>query len=416
MAPCRKAKATFIVCMFLVFAFQEIGEAAEWSVSPSISARRDYDDNIQLSTKPQDSVKSTWVVPKLDFGIASDIWKVDGGAEFAARRFSTHDELDSDSQSYTLGYSYMTERSILQLNALSSKISYLAGPKTSPDIGLFTQNTNTDTKAFSPSWTWSMTELTRLQLTYSKSDVSYVNGESVGLFDYGNSSLSAKLSNQFDIDTQIFLLPGYSIFRVPGTSTESKTTSFHAGITRTFSETMNGTFTIGGRSTSGESQVSVCTLFLLGVCQQTVQETMSGRDSSRLYSVNLEKQFETVHLTAAAGRSFDPSGGGQQVITDYVSFNLSRPFTAKLTGYLDADGNNYNYRINSQTAGVSTANNDFRLYHVGPYLRWQTAPEWNLEGGYRYTYIRRESETTAATSNVVYLTLAYQWPKISISR
>ncbi len=37
----------------------------------------------------------------------------------------------------------------------------------SSDIVLFTQNTNTDTKIFSPTWTWSMTELTRLQLTYS---------------------------------------------------------------------------------------------------------------------------------------------------------------------------------------------------------------------------------------------------------
>jgi hypothetical protein len=128
MAPRRKAKATFIACMFLVFAFQEMGEAAEWSASPSIWVRRDYDDNIQLSIKPPASVTSTWVVPKLDFGIASDIWKVYGGAELAARRFPGHSELDSDSQSYTLGYSYMTERSILQLNAESSKIAYLAGP------------------------------------------------------------------------------------------------------------------------------------------------------------------------------------------------------------------------------------------------------------------------------------------------
>ncbi len=50
MALRRKAKATFIACMFLVFAFQEMGEAAEWWASPSIRVRRDYDDNIQLST------------------------------------------------------------------------------------------------------------------------------------------------------------------------------------------------------------------------------------------------------------------------------------------------------------------------------------------------------------------------------
>ena len=410
-----KAKATFIACMLLVFAFQEMGDAAEWSASPSIRVRKDYDDNIYLSTQPVASVTSTWVVPKLDFGIASDIWKVDGGAELAARRFPGHDELDSDSQSYSLGYSYMTERSKLELSAKSSKISYLAGPKISPDIGLFTQNTNTDTKVFSPSWTWSMTELTQLQLTYSKSDVSYVNGESVGLFDYGYSSLYVQLINQFDIDTQIFLIPGYSIYRVPAAATESKTTSYQVGITRTFSETMNGTLALGGRDTSGETQVLVCKLYFGQFCVQTAQETMSARDSGRTYNVNLEKKFETVDFTAAASRSFNPSGGGQQVITDSVSFSLSRPFTEKITGYLDTDGYNYNYRISPQPGRVSTAY-DYKIYQTVPHLRWQMAREWHLDGGYRYTSIRRDYETTSATSKVVYLTLAYYPLKMSISR
>jgi len=410
-----KAKATFIACMFLALAYQETGEAAEWSVSPSIRARRDYDDNIQLTTQPHDSVSSTWVVPKLDFSIASDIWKVDGGAEYAARRFSGHDELDSNSQTYRLGYSYMTERSILQLYAMSSEISYLAGPKINPDIGLFTQNINTDTKYFSPSWTWSMTELTRLQVMYSKSEISYVNGESSGLLDYDYSSLSLRLSNQFDIDTEIFLLPGYSVYRVPANATESRTTSFEAGITHTFSETMNGTLSLGGRKTSGESQIVVCKVFLGPYCLQTAQETTSGQDSGRTYNASLEKQFETLHLTATTGRSFNPSGSGQQVITDSVTFDLSGPLVQKITGHLVGEGYNNNYRISSQ-AGISSIAHDYRIYQIGPYLRWQMAQEWNLEGGYRYTYLQRENETTAATSNVVYLTLAYNPVKMSISR
>lgn len=410
-----KAKAIFIACMFLGFACQEMGNAAEWSVSPSIRARGDYDDNIYLSIHPVDSVTSTWVVPKLDFGIASEIWKVYGGAELAARRFRGHEELDSDSQAYRLGYSYMTERSILDLSAKSSKVSYLAGPKISPDIGLFTQNTNTDTKIFSPSWTWSMTELTRLQITYSKSDVSYVNGQSVGLYDYGYSSLSVTISNQFDTDTQIFLLPGYSTYRVPATSTESKTTSYQVGITRTFSETMNGTLSLGGRRTSGEYQALVCKVYFGPTCLQSGLDTVSGQDSGSTYNANLEKKFELVHITAAASRSFNPSGSGQQVIIDSVTFNLSRPFTEKMTGSLDADGYNYNYRISSSTNVPSTAQ-DYKIYQIAPHLRWQMAPEWNLEGGYRYTYIRRENEPTYATSNVIYLTLAYYPQKMSISR
>jgi len=178
---------------------------------------------------------------------------------------------------------------------------------------------------------------------------------------------------------------------------------------------MNGTLSMGGRNTTSEYQVLVCKLSLGPLCLQTAQETISSQDSGSVYNANLEKQFETAHLTVTASRSLNPTGNGQQAITDFVSFNLSRPFTAKLTGYLAADGYNYNYRISSRTGGVPPAG-DYRLYHIGPSFYWRTAPEWNLDGGYRYTYIRREVETTAATSNLLYLTLTYQWPKISVSR
>jgi hypothetical protein len=421
MALRRKAKATFFACMFLVFAFQEMCEAAEWSASPSINLREDYDDNIFLSTQSHDTVTSTTVMPRLGFGIASDNWQVGGGAELTRRYFPGNSDLNTDAQTLSLGSSYRTERNIWQLSALSSKTSYLDERAINSNTGLFTQNTSSDTKTVSPTWTWLVTELTQLQLAYSQSDVSYVNGESSGLFDYHSSSLSAKLTKQFDISTQIFLSPAYSVFRVPATTFESKTTSYQVGITRTFSETMNGTFSVGGRNTSSEQTVSsipsiplssgpsVCAFF--GLPPNCLEVKTFSRNSSSIFSANLEKQFETVHLTAVVSRSFDAAAIGQQVQTDLASFSLSRPFTAKLTGNLATSG----YKISSETGGVSGADNR-RIYQIEPSLRWQWAPEWNLDAGYRYTHLQRVSETTAATSNVVYLTLTYQWPKISISR
>jgi hypothetical protein len=415
MALRRKAKATFIACLFLVFAFQEMCEAAEWWATPSIMVRRDYDDNVQLSTKPVPSVSSNWVAPRLDFGIASKIWNVYGGAAFTSRRFPGNSELDSDAQYLSVGTSYKAERNLWQLNAASSKTSYFAAQVPSSDVVLFTQNTDTDTNNISPTWTWLITELTRLQLTYSVSDVSYVNGESVGLYDYRNSSLSAKLGYHLDIDTEIFLLPDYSLFRTTGTSSESRTTSYQVGIARNFSETMIGSLSVGGRDTSSEREVLVCKLFLGPFCLQTGKETISSRDSGSVYSANLEMQFQTVHLTAAASRSYEPSANSQLVITDSASFNLSRPFKPKLTGKLDILAYNYNYRNSSQTVGVSNGN-DHKLYYIRPSLGWQWAPEWNLDAGYRYTYAQRVSETSAATSNVAFIMLTYRWPKISISR
>jgi hypothetical protein len=180
---------------------------------------------------------------------------------------------------------------------------------------------------------------------------------------------------------------------------------------------MNGTLSVGGRNTSSDQTVLVCSLlnpfypFFGPPCLQTAQETFHSRGSSSIFSANLDKQFETVHLTAVVSRSFDPSAKGQQVQTDLASFSFSRPFTAKLTGHLATSG----YKISSETGGVS-GTDDRRIYQIEPSLRWQWAPEWNLDVGYRHTHLQRVSETTAATSNAVNLTLSYQWPRISISR
>ncbi len=421
MALRRKAKAIFFACMFLVFAFQETCEAAEWSVSPSIQLREDYDDNIFLSTLPHDSVTSTSVTPILNLGVASDIWQVGGEAALTRRRFPGHSELDSDAQNLSLGSSYKMEHDIWQLNASSSKTSYLAQDAINSQTGLFTNNNTIITNTVSPSWTWLITQLTQLQLTYSMGDTSYVNGASSGLFDYRSSTVSANLSYQLDVNTQIFLLPSYSVFRVPATAFESKTTSYQVGVTHTFSETLKATLSIGERSTSSEQTVSSIPSIplssgpsfcaFLSLPPNCIEVTESSRSSSSLFNASLDKQFETVHLTATASRSFQPSAIGQEERTDAVSLSLSRPFTEKLTGNLAASG----YKVSADTGSTSNRDNR-RLYQIQPSLGWQWTPECNIGTSYSYTHLQSITSATPAISHAANLTLSYQWPKISFSR
>lgn len=406
------AKATFFACMFLAFLFQETCEAAEWSATPSMQLREDYDSNVLLTTQPHSGERSTWATPKLDFGVASDIWQVGGEASYTRRRFPGDSSLNSDAQNLSLGSSYRTEREIWQLSASSSKVSYLAEGTITSNTGVFTQNISSDTNTISPSWTWLMTELTQLQLTYSQSDVSFVNGQSSGLFNYRSSVGSANLSYPLDNHTQIFLTSAYSIFRVPTTTFESKTSSYQVGATRTFSETTKATFAVGGRNTLSEQNEPTCLLFFGPSCLVPgPQITVSSRSSSSIFNASLDKQFETVHVTAAASRSYEPSGTGQELRTDYVSLSFSKPFTEKLSGNLAVVG----YKINSDVGSFATLY-DSRVYQVQPGLSWPWATGWELDMSYSYTHLQRISETAPATRNAAYLTLTYKWPKMSISR
>ena len=412
MALQRKANATFFACLFLIGTFQEMCEAAEWSASPSIQLREDYDDNILLSTQSHQTVTSIWVTPKLDFGVASDNWQVSGGAALTRREFPGHSDLNTDAQNFTLGSSYKTERNILQLNASSVKTTYLAGATISSETGLFTQNTGSDMNTVSPSWTWLMTESNQLQLTYSLSDTSYVNAGS-GIFDYRSSTVSGKFSNKYDAYTQIFLEYDYSIFRVPATNLESKTKSYQVGVTRSFSETMSATFSIGESSSLNQQQdVATCALSFGSTCLiPGPQTTASNRNSSSIFNASLDKQLELLHVTAAVSRSFSPSAAGHLERTDSASLSVSRPFTEKLTGNLVASG----YKVSADTGSTANVDNR-RSYQIQPSLGWQWTRECNLAMGYTYTHVQSIIETKPAISHAAYLTFAYQWPRISISR
>ncbi len=407
----RKTSAILIAGAILVFLFMKASDAAEWSISPSFSMQGDYDSNILLTTQSHDSVTSTTVSPRLDLGVASSNWQLTGGAELTRRRFPGRNDLNSDAQNLNLGSFYRTERSVWQLNAESASTFYLVDRAINSDIGLFSVNTGFDRKSITPSWTWSATELTQLQLMYSQNDISYVNGQANGLYDYRSSTLSLKLSTQWDMYTQVYVSPAYSYFRVPATTFESKTTSGEVGVTHTFSQTTSGALSVGGRNTSSERVIRPCALFIGPDCFLFVDQRIYSRDASSIYSASFDKQFEVVHLSASIKRSFDPSALGQQVRTDLATISIGRPLTPTLDGTLTMVGQ----KINSETGDTSGVD-DRRFYQIEPSLRWRWSPEWNIAAAYRYTHLRRVSETKAATSNSAYLTVRYQWPKISISR
>ncbi|MHB8716890.1 MAG: hypothetical protein ACYC9H_12885 [Sulfuricaulis sp.] len=409
----RKIHTRFFACIFLIVTFQETCQAAEWFTTPSIQLREDYNDNVLLTTQPHSGESSTWVTPALNFGVASDIWQATGQASLTNSRYPGHSQLNSNAQNYSLGSSYKTERETWQLNGSYSKIPFITQETIGINTGLYTQNIITDTTSISPSWTWLITELTQLQLSYSQGNVSYLNGASSGLFDYRSSEASAKLSSQYDVYTQIFLQTTYSIFRVPSTSFKSKTKSYQVGATRSFSDTMNATFSLGSRSTLNQQQgIPICLLSFAASCLVPGPQIMaSSRSSSPTFTASLEKQFETLHLSAAASRAYEPSAAGQELRSDSVFLSVTRPFTERLTGGLTING--YKMRVD---AGSTASVDNRKVYQIQPSLSWQWTPEWNLGTGYSYTHVQRVNDTTSASSSETYLTLTYQWPTISISR
>jgi hypothetical protein len=411
-----RVRLNFITTLFwavyalLILSTPRSADAAEWSVQPSVRVGQEYNDNPVLTVDPHNSVRGSMISPKLDLGMSSDIWQITGDMEAVQKRFSGNSGLNRDDQFYNLTASYQTERSTWQVAGSTSKSSTIAEEQISPDTGAVQFPVAYDTHSINPSWVWAVNELTQLQLIYSFTDVSYVNGQTVGFHDYTSRGVSAQLTKQYDPQNQIFFSAGYSIFNVPSTTLESKSATYQAGIIRVFSETLRGTLTAGARQTSDEQIVLVCTLSFGPFCFQTANEARFAKQTSSVFNGSLDKTYETTRFKITFSRAFDPSGLGGQVRTDSQEAWLSRQFTARLKGYLSAA----NYEYKSETGNLSGIDRHYYMFEPG--LQWLWTQELSADLSYRYRHIKRADEDNPATSRSAYLTLKYAWPKMSFSR
>jgi hypothetical protein len=134
-------------------------------------------------------------------------------------------------------------------------------------------------------------------------------------------------------------------------------------------------------------------------------DEISGNGSS--FNASLEQKFESSKVSGFASRDTNPSGSGL-VETDKFGVSLNRSLTEKLTGSFDA--------VAYRTKYIGITYPGSRYYTVEPKLNWRFTEWWTLDAGYRYARYEPESAAAAITSNAVYLNLAYNWPKIAVSR
>lgn len=411
------------ICMSALMLIANSSWAAEWWLTPSVRLGEEYNDNIILTTVSYPTVYGTLFSPRLDLGVQSDIWQVSSGAEVVRKNYSYINGLDRDDEFYTFSSQYKTERATWHLDGNLSHESVLADKTPDSDTGLSSLKRERKTSGVAPSWTWMMTERTQLQLGYQLSSVSYVDGLSVGFYDYTSRAVSASISNQLSLQDQVFATLSYSNFDVPISSFESKTTSIQGGMTHAFSDSLRTTLLAGIRETASDGIVRQCIkteeyfIFFDGKlygpytrCRQFTDVTVSQRDFGSLFSAKLEKQFEITRLSISLSRSLVPSGSGTPVQTETLDLLLNRPFTPMLTGILSVNA----YDVRSNTANIADTNRT--LYQAEPKLRWQWTEEWLIDMSLRYSHLKRSNDPTTATGSAVFLTLRYQGPRMSISR
>ncbi|MBU1691488.1 MAG: outer membrane beta-barrel protein [Gammaproteobacteria bacterium] len=422
-------KALFFCVVPLCLALSDAVVAAEWSIEPSVSLREEYNDNIRFTASPHPGVWQSRLSPGLRMSSKTEVAEVSGLAQLNIIQFAGDPQVKNrNDQVFSLLTRFQSERNTWAINASYKQDSTADERNTTGVAQSFTQRSSL---SLSPSWTRTLTERSSLTLNYSYQEMKY-DAHTNNLNEYTSQQVGGTLQYQLSERDQVSLSVNHLVVEYSpisnllangtilsiappilslGSGTdilvnESGTSNVQAGVTRQFSETLRGSLSLGRRSTV--SNVShACTSCFTGGGVPINTFTNETSTSGYSFSATLEKTFDAARVSGFASRDANASGSGL-VETDKFGVSLSRSLTEKLTGSFDATA--YRTKYIDATAPGS------RYYTFEPKLNWRLTEWWTLDAGYRYARSESDAVTNATTANLVYLNLAYNWPKMAISR
>jgi hypothetical protein len=139
------------------------------------------------------------------------------------------------------------------------------------------------------------------------------------------------------------------------------------------------------------------------------------RDTGELYGGSVSYAFsERTQFGANLAENLAPSSSGTLNRTDSAGLSLTHQFSERLTGRLGAS-----YSRTTVPVTISSSSTD--NYYSGEVgVSYLLAERWKLDAGYRYTgarygQISGQPDTGQPRSNVVFISIGYNWPGASFT-
>ena len=134
------------------------------------------------------------------------------------------------------------------------------------------------------------------------------------------------------------------------------------------------------------------------------------RTNGALYGGNISYALsERTQFNANLSEGLTPSSTGTLSKTDSAGASLTHRFSERFSGRL---GVSYTRTINPTTTGSSTTTNNY-AGEVG--VSYQLAERWKLDAGYQYSRARYSQNAFEPKSNLVFLSIGYNWPGASFT-
>ena len=376
---------------------QSVGQGAEWSVGPSMSAKGEYNSNLLLQPSAEEGTSSYWLSPGAKFTGSTESLEVSGKVAADFVQYYGGVERTITNLFFPLSTQYRGERNTWGFDGGFTRDNTLMGELL--QTGLVLSFTQRNLWNAAPTWTYNITERLSFQSGYRFQDASYDNAVSLGLVDYqvhnGNAGLSYRPT-----ETDSVQISGiYTEFLAPqGNNLVSDTYGAQLGGSHAFSERTALTVEGGPRFVSNSVGTGVA----------------SQRDSTTVwvYNANLSTRTERTKIALAVSREILPSGFGLLVQTDRVGASVSHELTENITLSLDGSAYVVNGVLSSTTSRQFTEN---RYVRVTPSMTWRLNEWWTVAGSYTYAQREVEGVNQLGISNSARVMVTYSPAKWSVS-
>jgi len=385
--------------VYLILIITVPGWGAEWSVTPSMSTKAYYTDNLLLTQLPHDSTYGYWLSPGAEFAAKTERFQLGGKAAL-----DFVDLYGGEPSRYTniflpLTMKYRTEQDEWGFTGGFTRDNTLMGELLA--TGLVLRFTQRNLWTVNPSWTHMVTEKFGFQTTFQFNDATYQDGIRLGLLDYqaygGSAGFLYKPSERDDIQ----LSATYNNFRTATApiGLQANYPGAMLSITHAFTEGLRANAYGGPRFVSSTTQLG-------GLSQNT-------SDTIWVYGVSVNQKFERANLQMSLTRDIFPSGFGLLIKTDRLGAAASYDLTETITASLDAAGYTVTGVTNQASGG---ALKEQRLFYLTPKLSWHFSEWWRIEASYSYRWRDVDTFIEPVTSNTLMFLLTYYPPKLAISK
>ena len=407
------SRVSLVLFACLVISHSPWARSAEWAIEPSVAVRTQYNDNVRLTAAPHDSVVMSALAPQITFRKKTEISDVAVRGRFDVNRYWNDSSLNTSDGYYYLNSSWLGERSKLGLDGSFVRDSTLGSELT--ETGVVTGRAQRSNLRLNPQWSWSISPLSALGVSYSLSDVRYDDNQNAGLSDYRNQDISLWVTRRLTEQDELQISTYYSKYKTKPLTYESDTLGLTANYSHAFSERLKFDGLVGVRRSESSrmalTQVLVPWIFP-GLFQIVfVPQRIDSKDNGLLFRAGIDGQWTArTALRGRLSRELNPSGVGSTVENDRLSAGVTHGFNEKTS----IDVNASLLRTTFSDDALKASNS--RYYSLEARLDSRLDEHWSISAG--YAYARREFVNSAgsADSSSIFVAARYDWTKIAVSR